>query len=145
MIHLAWMSNRLGRRGSVLVLLGAGFVLYGLNFLIGDVATYPKVLGSSPFWFLGALWMFNGAVALWHAPKREPGADAYGFAALSAMPAMWVLLYLASFVGAVVGESWGDQGALLRALVWLLLLGVIMIEAGSPEIRPEAPEARTRG
>lgn len=85
------MSRRLGRRGTVLLMLGTLWFVQGLAVAF---APDTKELGAEylihlqlPLWFRVGLWCVTGLMAIVYAFLREPpGKDGIGFMALVLQP-----------------------------------------------------------
>jgi hypothetical protein len=116
----------MGRRGLVLFLFGAAWVVQGLSFFLLEdmVAGQPAyfLIDRLPLAVQGSLWIISGAVSIGASlrPRREN--DTLGFLAVSGMP----ILLVASFLVGTITY------ALLGSPVWVL--GILGFFAWGPII-----------
>ncbi|UIW13274.1 membrane protein [Arthrobacter phage Crewmate] len=142
-----WLAYRLGRRGAALAVLGAIFVLVGLDVLLAPAAPdHDRFLLHTfiPSPLMAALWIIPGALALRASFHKGPGNDGFGFMALVVPLILRIVSYVFSFLAFLFGAgSWPFGWA--SALIWLAILALILIIAGWAEV-PSGykPRPRTR-
>lgn len=121
--------GRLGRRGAVLVILGALWILVGVNVLAVDYDP-PLALSTTPA-IQSALWIGTGFVACAFS-VRPQGQDAPGFLALYVMVGYRCTAY---------AFEWADGrgSAVVGLLVWVAIAALILIIAGWREAGDEHP------
>jgi len=117
-----YMYQRLGRRGTLLVIYGAGYGLYGYGQFIaapatrfGDLGAWTPILNSHQF---GWVWILGGltGVIVGLRPRREN--DAAGFVAVLIPVLVWVGLYATSCaVGLITGGQAGNSTAWVTSSV----------------------------
>ncbi|MEW2578332.1 hypothetical protein [Streptomyces syringium] len=135
-----WLSRHLGRRGTVLLILGIGKVCWGAGFI---VTPQPSPQGVSlltdvaPLHCWAWLWVAAGLVTGASAFVRV-GRDGLGFIAALIPPTVWATAYM---VGAVTGEF--ARGVFVA--IWYLTahVGVILWASAVPE-HSVPPAARCR-
>lgn len=130
------MSHRVGRRGSVLLLLGSIYALYGVALTTAG-ASQPEGLAlitgdvvSITAW--GYVWLIVGLIAIVHAFRRGPGQDGPGFIALVLTPTVWVAANFWAWVLFLVGLGGFERGW-ISAAIWTAVAGLVVICAGWPE------------
>jgi hypothetical protein len=128
------VAASVGRRGTVLLALGAIFVLYGVSVLTAPTSPFggfaPFGLAVSPW---GWLWIGCGALALTAAPRRgHPRWEAAGYNGLLLPPALWSLLHLGSWLAHLAGDP-GNPRGWVAATVWGALIVIVLVVAGWPE------------
>jgi hypothetical protein len=129
----AWwaaVTAPVGRRGTVLLAMGAGFVVTGVRLwgpqTTSNLEAFGPFVQLLPVGAWGAVFVVAGLVAVVSA-WAPPGRDAPGFAALTGLAWGWG-------VSNLVGSSWGwSAGAL-----WLLATVPLLVVAGWDE-RDTAP------
>lgn len=144
---LGRLSHRFGRRGAVLLLIGALWILQGIgigfargNLSSGDINS-SLLHEYIPTSIRVALWTTTGAIAVLYAFRRGDGADELGWAALVLMPIERTVSYLWGFLMFIVpGIPAGYEPGLIRASGWAAIAGVIVIIAGWPEPKPLPPD-----
>ena len=150
------VPRRLGRRGTVLVMLGLVWIVQGLA-----VGTSPRstergaqylVHETLPTWLRVALWTGTGIVAVWAGFRQiPPGRDSYGFVALVILPIErgasfgWgFLLYLwHQLVEHVEWLPWdtapmGYPRGAIGAVSWLTIAALLMVISGWADPRNRA-------
>ena len=128
---------RLGRRGTLLALLGAIWIATGITTLIAPPSPGYLLLNIATE-AQGVAWIATGMVALWCA-NRPSGHDALGWIALYIMAAYRVLAYGWGLVEwAITVDAGGSLRAAFGALVWVAVLIILVVCAGWPE--PEDPQ-----
>lgn len=117
-----------GRRGAYLLFKSAIFVGIGLLYIVPTATTgterslaFLLALGL-PVWAAGIPWLAAATIGIAGAFTR--GRDHWAFAALTAVAAMWTIVYL---IGWIVGAS--PRGHFL-ALVFGMLAGATYTVAG---------------
>lgn len=130
------MRRRLGRRGSILLILAVIDVAFGLS-LIGPSAEALNSRSTvwrehfAPTWAWGSAWLFVGAILCVSAFMRH---DATGYAAAIGWKITWGVITLASWLFGGVERGW------VGAIIWFVFAGMIVIISGWPE--PVAPLIR---
>lgn len=126
----------LGRRGTVLALLGGLWLLVGASCLAIPPSGDYWLL-SGPGWPRAIGWIITGAVAIWYA-NRPQGQDAIGFLALYLMAAFRVAAYGLSFIMWVAPGGYpGTARGLVGATTWIAVILLIVVVAGWREPTPE--------
>lgn len=126
--------QRLGRRGTALVLFAVIFTIYGLA-LAGSDPDRPGLGALSdliPMRALAALWIVAGLIGAACALLRRTGV---GFGVLMFMPLAWTASYGFTFL-AWLATGDGQSLAWAGALVWGLIVGVLALIAGWPDPIP---------
>lgn len=141
-LHARVVCARLGRRGLVLTMLGAIWVLVGLSTLTTPARPEYTLLElfAVP---RGAAWVVTGIVAMVYA-WRPQGEDRRGFLALYVMAAYRCAAYLLGWVAWVVdGVSMpggpGEQNGVFGALAWAAVVTLIVIISGWSESHRPVP------
>lgn len=134
-----WLHQRLGRRGTFLLIIGIGEMGWGAGILFDP----PSTLGLSiltdrcPLSTWSWLWIGGGAAAL-AAAFVKIGRDWAGFLAAFSPPVVWALAYGAAAVS-------GDYSRGGFVAVWYLtIVGIIMWAATVPEHSVPPPPRRSR-
>jgi len=137
-------SQRLGRRGTLLTLLGTGYGLYGAGqFLSGPATRFGDLgplTGAINSHVVGWVFIVGGTVGLVVGlrPRRE--ADGPGWVGVFVPLAIWSLLYHVAWItGAVTGGVYGNGNAWVTSIVWTLQTLVVLVIAGwpDPEVKPD--------
>lgn len=131
-----WLASRLGRRGAALMILGAIFVLVGVETLFNSPAPdLDRFLLHTliPFPINAALWIIPGGLAIWASLHRGPGPDGFGFNALVVPIIVRIVSYLFSFVAWLLGEGNYAFG-LASVAIWTAILALVLIIAGWAEV-----------
>lgn len=124
----------LGRRGTILLLLGACWVLIGIGTFVSPLSPSVASLlhAQVPKQINAVFWVSSGIIASIYAFRKD---DAIGFLSLYIMPAFYAFSYflgwldfLSPFVGGN-GHPWGW----FSAVFFLIELGVVIVCAGWPE------------
>ena len=132
--HLSRYLQSVGRRGTVLTLLGVLWLGMGVGVLVTP--------SSELYWMLavadvprGLAWIGTGLLALWFARKPQ-GEDAPGYFALYLMPAYRVVAYSVGtweyLTGAEVGLG-GSARGIVQVLMFLTVMILIAVIAGWKE------------
>lgn len=126
--------RRLGRRGGVLLILGAIWIALGVDILVDPVIVPGEGLFHLliPLPFRVGLWVGCGVLAITGAVYQSPRWQGVGFVALIIPPVQRA----ASYAGSVILEVTVDRGT--YAVIPLLLMFsclslLILIIAGWPE------------
>ncbi|MEV1007285.1 hypothetical protein [Streptomyces sp. NPDC049881] len=135
------IRRHLGRRGALLVIVGAGEIIWGLQFVL-DPAPNPQGLTLltevAPVHYWAWMWVVAGVAAVSAACVRI-GHDWPGFAAALAPPTVWSTAYVAA---GLAGEY--TRGLWIAAWYLSSHVGVIMWASAIPEFSAPAavPAAR---
>lgn len=122
----------LGKRGTVLALLGMIWIAQGVSALVTPPSADHLLLNVWS-WPRAAAWVATGIVALWCSRKPQ-GKDALGFLALYVMAAYRVLAYLVSFaIWLVPDDHGGSPRAVVGVMSWVTIIIFIVILAGWDE------------
>jgi len=127
--HITHLKTVLGRRGTVLALLGVVWVFMGISVLVApESPTYLLLtVASLP---RGILWIVTGVVAIMCASAPQ-GRDAIGFLSLYLMAWYKVLAYaLGAYFWVITGGEDGDLRGTIGAAAWLTILLLILIVSG---------------
>lgn len=132
-----WLARRLGRRGAALAVLGAIFILVGLDVIISPdpVHMSDRFLLHTliPHPIMAAIWIIPGTLAVYASTHRGPGPDGFGFMALVVPLILRIVSYVFSFVAFLFGASTWPFG-IASALIWTAILALILIIAGWAEV-----------
>jgi len=128
------LSDRLGRRGAVLLLAGLLWVVIGVSVPGAPLSPYEPVHESFPMPVRVGLWVLPGVVAVAAAWRPRGAPDGWAYALLIAAP----LVRSASWAGTEVQHLWpgGELGydrGYVSAASWLAVVGFVLITAGWPE------------
>ncbi|GAA2971382.1 hypothetical protein [Streptomyces enissocaesilis] len=121
----ARLWRHLGWRGLALAGVGACWIVYGIGLIVTTRGAVTA--GAAPVIRLmcieawGGVWIASGVLAS-VAGMLRPGRDVWGFAAISFMPAVWGLAFMASAVTGDYQAAW----AAVPIYVAVLLLVVIV-------------------
>lgn len=134
--------EKIGRRGVVLVSLGAVWVLYAAS-----IATYVPLPGrtgrfdiaplDSPLWAI--LWLACGLFAIGFGVARYRGVDDVpGWIAAVGPPMIWTAMYAISALWSISpDQAMGSHRAWVGLVTWAMLAGLIRTVAGwQDEHRP---------
>ncbi|MFJ5644022.1 hypothetical protein [Streptomyces sp. NPDC093223] len=104
------LSKRLGRRGHVLVGIGAMELVYGLQVAIDPRYGIVRGVGVLTHWlpmaFWGGLWMLCGLIAFSFAFEPRPHWDRWGFAASAFPMLVWSGANLVAWLSGEFGQAW---------------------------------------
>ena len=137
---IRYARRRLGRRGSMLTLLGASWIVIGIMVPLREEPDHLVLLNALE----GArtvAWIVTGCIALWAARRRE---DRVGWLALYLMAAYRAIGYLAGAVSLVVEHGVSADlptlaDAVSRGATWAGFIAAIAICAGWREHPEELP------
>jgi hypothetical protein len=137
-----YFSQRLGRRGTLLMMYASGYGLYGVGQFrhgpstrFGDLGRLTGIINSHA---TGWLFIAGGLIGLVVSlrPRRE--ADGVGFMAVLVPLLVWVGLYAISWiVGLCTHNAAGNSGAWVTCSVWAIIAGTVLITAGWPDPKPD--------
>lgn len=129
----------IGRRGAVLVLFACVYIVFG--FAIAGVEPARPGMELVTRWVplstLGFFWILSGVIAV---GLSAPSRSWAGYGTLMAMPLLWGLTNAAAYIiyacNYLFGSAlpYGASIAWAGALVWGLIVGVLGIVAGWPEV-----------
>lgn len=121
---------QLGKRGTVLLILGVLWIFQGANAIGGPPSpTYLLLSGYGEV--RGAVWIITGLIAIIAAPMPQ-GRDKWGFLALYLMAAYRFVAYgigVVDWLDDAHGGP-GDPRSTVGALSWLIILALIVVIAG---------------
>lgn len=126
------LRDRIGRRGTALLLVGGLEVVLGASRLLADAE--ERVL-HLPAW-TALLWLAGGVVAIVFAFVR-PGrvGDRPGYVALVIPPGLWSCLHvLSTALFYATDGALGDPYAFLTAAVYAAFTALVVLIAGWPEL-----------
>jgi hypothetical protein len=147
------MLHRVGRRGAILILIGAIWVVFGTTMLGDQIDRFSRPGPGGALQFLdmawtGAMWLIGGAVAfvvgILHDRERVGTHDAVGFNALALPPMLFVFFYAWSAALNLVGPD-GNPRAWLGMIIQTAVVTMLLIIAGWPEPPDSNPSPRRRG
>lgn len=135
------LSQRLGRRGQILLIFGIGKICWGVGFIVTPATSAAGLQLLTDRCSLAAwawLWIIAGTITAGCAFLRI-GRDWLGFLAALAPPSVWALAYLSAVL---TGEY--ARGGFVA--VWYLTshVGVICWASTVPEYSVPPPPRRTR-
>lgn len=146
---LAWLTERYGRRGTWLIVVGAVWVIFGVGILQQPTSPRPGVLNEmAPAWVNAAGWWITGAIAVWHGLHGRGRDDSLGHAALYVMPAVRAISFALSWLAWVV-TSWfealpslGWAQGWYAAVVWAVVIIMMRLVADwpNPQSFPAPPD-----
>ena len=125
------VETYLGRRGTFLALFGCVYALIGYSYLTLEVTPLVRhalrlALRLAPLDAYGWAWIGAGVIAV-VCGLFCPGRKTVGFLAAMLMPAMWSLIYLATWLDGDIPRGW------VSAVVYVLLAAAVSVVAGMPE------------
>lgn len=121
---------RVGRRGLVLLILGAFDLVYGWSLMSLPVPSSSSAAWRehyAPGWVWGGAWLLAGVVILGSAPLVR---DIAGYVAGIAIKVLWGLQTIWSWAFGGVDRGW------ISGLVWLAFAGLVWVIAGWRENPP---------
>lgn len=132
------MTVRLGRRGTILALLGVAWILQGISTFFNEPSPSYPLLNEYPI-IRGSAWILTGLVSIWYA-KKPQGHDIAGFVSLYLMAAYRIIAYGVSFVlwllpGGFEGNPRGIVGIFSWATIIILLIAVSGWSENDQEVR----------
>lgn len=130
--------ERLGRRGSVLLILGIIWIIQGVGALIAPPIYDPSssallyLLIPGPVRF--TMWASTGIAAIVYAWRKPPKADGIGYAALVVMPIERAFSFAWAWFVSIVGDPGeGLDRGWISAFAWWSIVVFIATIAGWPE------------
>lgn len=127
------LRARLGRRGTVLVLLGLGKICYG----VGVAATPPPSTGLdlllryAPIRWWALVWIVAGVVVFVSAWARI-GRDRFGFVAALVPPLVWGVAYGTAAAEGVYPRGWFVAGWYATSHIGVILWASTVPEHSLP-------------
>lgn len=133
-----YFTNRLGRRGTLLMIYGTGYAMYGVAQFVaapatrfGDIGPLTALINSHA---IGLMWIAGGLTGLAVAARPRREYDGIGFIAVLIPLLAWVGLYAISWVvGLVTGGESGNSHAWATIIVWSFLGTALPVIAGWPD------------
>lgn len=121
----------IGRRGTVLLILGLMWVLIGFYVATGSDEHSPYYMLSHASAFRAVGWWVTGVVAIVAAPMAQ-GRDRWGFLALYLMAAYRFAAQGAGFVDYLDDAHGGpsDAKSILGCILWGSMLALIVVVSG---------------
>jgi hypothetical protein len=132
-------KRALGRRGGILLMLGAMFGVLGLKAWIEPLQDDGRfiIYAMLPEPVRVALWLVPAVIAILSLIFRKRVGDGAGFAALVLPAGTMAFSYVWSGVAHLVGlTAWPFGWS--SAAIWLLILGLILIISGWGEVQAPA-------
>lgn len=138
-----------GKRGEILLLLGAAWVLVGIGAAVVPPPPGDLLDLHIPAPIRAALWCGTGLVAICHAWMPKTRSDGWGFLALYLMPAVRAASYFIAWVDFTIDGRGGYRYGWLSALFYAVFVGIVAICAGWREPPPlllseEPPETEIK-
>lgn len=135
---IQYLRRLIGRRGAVLLLFSAAFLLIGLKAFTDPSVDDGRFVfyTSLPPYVRAALWGVPAVAGILSALSGRR-SDGLGFAALCVPPMVLTISYLWSFIGFLAGATAYPYGW-VSATTWALLASILLVTAGWPE----APDHR---
>ncbi|GAC1387131.1 MAG: hypothetical protein NVSMB4_14010 [Acidimicrobiales bacterium] len=133
--------GRLGRRGTVLLIIGGMWLLIGASIPSDPTrsAYYPELIHLLiPDPIRVGLWVLTGLVAILSAWRKPGWSDALGFSALVVMPTVRCLSYAWGWIVGALDLTGGHPGIArdgISALVWAAAAVLIITISGWRETR----------
>lgn len=149
-----WMKHppsHLGRRGTVLLILGVIWFFIGLSTITDPYAGVGRNQGlfheTLPSWLRATLWMGTALLALSSAWRAAGRRDDWGYMGLILMPIERAASYTWAWLIHLTGGN-GDPSGWLGAVVWATIAILVYTISGWPEtpsfilpIEEEEPDA----
>ena len=130
--YLVHLIYSLGRRGSVLALLGVVWIMQGLfTYFSPERSDYWMLQQYPEVRLIG--WLSTGAIAIAFA-ARPQGKDALGFLALYIMAAYRAASYTIPFVLWAFTSEDGNPRGIFGLLAWGTIILLIFIVSGWSEV-----------
>lgn len=127
-------ARRLGRRGAILTVVGAGWVHYGVGVIsaprVGTERATEVLRAVAPMHVWGWGWVAAGALALGAAWSGSVRVQGWGFRAAAPPPLVWAGAYGTAGVLQDFPAAWQSAG------VWLVISGVLAVTAGWADRHP---------
>jgi hypothetical protein len=140
--YAEWMKSLpLRPRAQFLLVLGLGWMVFGLGLVFDPPATDPHsgiFYEALPAWFRGGLWITSGVLGA--LGSIRPNAHTWGFVAVMAMPLERMLGFLGAWLLSLFTDG-GTSSAWVQASIWAVVVLIIRICA---EWLPEVPRGRCR-
>ena len=130
--------RQIGRRGAMLLSLGAIWIVLGLGVLDSTSTTVVAPHEALPQTWRGAAWIITGTIAVAYAIRPKGLPDHHGFAALAAMPIVRVVSYTLAWVDHLLPI--GGDGYRLGwrfAATYAAMLAAVLVTAGWPDPHPD--------
>ncbi|WP_234347485.1 hypothetical protein [Streptomyces specialis] len=137
-----WLRAHLGRRGTFLLIVGTGQLVWGLQFLLDPVPNaqgLSLLTSTAPLHAWCWLWMVAGAAAVVSSLVKV-GRDWAGFAASLAPPIVWLGAYLTA---ALSGDY--SRGLWVAGYYGTIHVGVLLWASATPEFSVPHPPAPRDG
>lgn len=126
--HYIRATSELGRRGTILVLLGVVWIFQGVAIVLTTTpSTYELLSGYDEI--RAAAWFLTGTLAIVF--SRVPqGFDAVGFVSLYIMAAYRIFAYTFSFALWALPSEGGNPRGIIGTLSWTTILIMFVVVAG---------------
>lgn len=126
------LATILGRRGSVLFLLGVIWVFQGIaTYTFQEPSAYPLLNDYHIPRTLG--WIVTGFAAIWFSFSRQ-GYDAFGFLALYIMGAYRIIAYGWEFLLWALPPEGGNPRGIVGVFSWFVIVSLLYVVAGWKEV-----------
>ena len=144
-----------GTRGSILLILGAIWIIVGIGFLLNPVERFSRpgpgglldFLDEGPgVYIFSGMWVVGGAVALVVAFLRAKTCeDDLGFNGVGLPPLLWGFGYWWSWITHLLFDGeYGRSSAYIGALLYSTLCVLVVFLSHHVRDHPEGPCARKR-
>ena len=127
------MREKLGRRGSSLLLFGAVWITLSYGFFVGRLGSAPDgIFQFVPDQVIGIGWVITGLISIACAFRKK--LDWLGFTALMVMPAIRATAFLWSWIVYLFpGGLEGSSDGFVQTTVYGLICALIYRIGGWPE------------
>lgn len=122
----------LGRRGSMLLIMGLVYIVLGLGVSLGRPGPHAarfNIVYNSPAWIWIGAWALSGVVACVYAFKAR---DAVGWSTLYVMPMVTIVAYLVK-LGFDISDRTGYYLAWYDALLFTPFVAIVLVCSGWEE------------
>jgi|GEM_PF-6605651 len=127
-----YISQRLGRRGTLLTLLGVAYGLYGVGQFVtvpssrfGNLG--PALTGLLNSHIAGWMWVVGGGIGVIFGVKPRRHSDGPGFIAVFIPLLVWTICYDISWIaGLATDDSYGNANAWVTSVVWAAQAAVLL-------------------
>jgi hypothetical protein len=133
-----YLSQRLGRRGTLLTLFGLAYGTYGAGQFLAAPATRFGNLGPLTAALnshaIGWVWIVGGLTGVIVGIQPRKTSDSLGFIAVFIPLMIWTIFYDISWtVGAATDNQYGNAQSWVTSIVWTVQAAVVLVTAGWPD------------